>query len=94
MINKYIELHNELIDLLVTYHNAHLNFVKRPSAYSMDPVIRTTAKMSRALREIKRYNRILRPVLLDQKRKHVENKRAKKEARKNERLNRTNENRT
>ena len=87
MINKYIELHGELIDLLVKYHNAHMIFVKRPGTFNLIPVFKLTNKILRQIRQMKKYNRELKPWLKEEKRKKVEAKKAKKEARQNGRPN-------
>ena len=92
MINKYIELHNEFLDILVKYHNAHMVFRERPNAHNLTPVIRATMKMSKLVREMKKHNRALKPWLYKEKQKYFEEKNAKKEAKRNERLNRSNEN--
>ena len=91
MINKYIELHNELIELLVKYHNVHMTFVKKPGTWTLTPVCRITNKILRQIRAMKKYDKELRPWLREEKRKRIEAKIAKKEARKNERLNRSDE---
>jgi len=94
MINKYIELHNELIELLVKYHNAHRTFVKSPGTWNLIPVFKLTNKILRQIRQMKKYDRELRPWLKEEKKKRIEAKLAKKEARKNERLNRSDEDST
>jgi hypothetical protein len=91
MINKYMELHGELIELLVKYHNAHMTFVNSPGTYNLTPVFKITNKILRQIRAMKKYDKELRPWLREEKKKRIEEKIAKKEARKNERLNRSNE---
>jgi len=88
MINKYIELRNELIDLLVKYHNAHMTFIRSPGTYNLTPVFKITNKILKQIRLMKKYNKELRPWLKEEKRRKIEEKLAKKEARKNERLKR------
>lgn len=91
MINKYTELHSELIDLLVKYHNAHMTFINSPGTYNLIPVFKITNKILRQIRAMKKNDKELRPWLREEKRKRLEEKLAKKEARKNERLNRSDE---
>lgn len=56
MINKYIELHEKFIDLIVKYHNEHTYFINRPSPWTARNLIPVVHEMSRVIKEMKKNN--------------------------------------
>lgn len=60
MINKYVELHNNLLNLLFDYHNAHIRFIERPTVFTQMAVIKIIMKIGRLVRDIKKNNVIMR----------------------------------
>lgn len=82
MINKYVELHEKLVNLLVEYHNFHIRFIERPTAYTQMDIIKTVMKLGKLVREIKKNNVALRRemgVIVKEKKKQTA---AQKEAKK------------
>jgi len=60
MINKYVELHNTLLELVFEYHNAHTKFMEKSTMYNQMDVIKTIMKLGKLIREIKKNNVALR----------------------------------
>jgi phage host-nuclease inhibitor protein Gam len=60
MINKYVELHEKLLNLLFEYHNYHIRFMEKPTMYTQQDVIKTIMKLGKLVREIKKNNVELR----------------------------------
>ena len=63
MINKYIELHERFMELLVTYHNNHTYFMNKPSVWTSRDLVRTMLEISRVVKEIKRNNVVMRKAM-------------------------------
>jgi len=60
MINKYVELHEKLLNLLFEYHNYHIRFMEKPTMYTQMDIIKTIMKLGKLVREIKKNNVELR----------------------------------
>ena len=60
MINKYVELHEKLLNLLFDYHNYHIRFMEKPTMYTQMDIIKTIMKLGKLVREIKKNNVELR----------------------------------
>ena len=60
MINKYVELHEKLLNLLFEYHNYHIRFMEKPTMFTQQDVIKTIMKLGKLIREIKKNNVELR----------------------------------
>lgn len=60
MINKYVELHEKLLNLLFEYHNYHIRFMERPTAFTQLDLTKTMMKLGKLVREIKKNNVELR----------------------------------
>jgi hypothetical protein len=78
MINKYKELHEQLLDLLVEYHNAHVRFLDRQNSYNCSHLIPITKKIGRLVKEMRKHNFELRQSLLAEKRSRISKQKEKK----------------
>ena len=56
MINKYVELHEKLLNLLFEYHNFHIRFMEKPTGYTQLDLTKTMMKLSKLIREIRKNN--------------------------------------
>ena len=82
MINKYVELHEKLLNLLFEYHNFHIRFMERPTAHTQLDLVKTMMKLGKLVREIKKNNLAVRKEMdakVKEKKKLIA---AKKEAKK------------
>ena len=87
MINKYIELHKEFIDLLAEYHNAHLRFIRRPNYYNSESITKVMKRLKKLVAEMRRNCTITRTKMLEEKRQRIVERRKIKERKKNENTN-------
>ena len=53
MINKYTELHEQFMDLLAQYHNAHVKFISKPNAWNSNDLTPVTMQIAKLMREMK-----------------------------------------
>lgn len=74
MINKYIELHERFMELLVQYHNNHTYFMNKPSVWTSRDLVRTMMEISRVVKDIKRNNVEMRKIMRQQVRDKKKNK--------------------
>jgi len=85
MINKYVELHEKLLKLLFDYHNYHIRFLERPTAYTQMDLIKTLMQLGKLIREIKKNNQSIRKemaVKVKEKKKLIAAKKEAKQLRK------------
>ena len=85
MINKYVELHEKLLKLLFDYHNYHIRFMERPTAYTQMDLIKTLMQLGKLIREIKKNNQSIRKemaVKVKEKKKLIAAKKEAKQLRK------------
>ena len=54
MINKHKELHNQLIEVIAEYYNAHTHFLGKQNNHNLHPLSRAIEKMYVLLRSMKR----------------------------------------
>ena len=90
MINKYVELHDKLVNLLVEYHNYHIRFMEKPTMYTQMDIVKTIMKLGKLVREIKKNNVEFRKemdVKVKEKKKEVAAKQAAKKLRKQQNVN-------
>lgn len=66
MINKYTELHERFMELLVQYHNNHIYFMNRPSVWTSRDMVRTMLEISRVVKAIKQNNVVMRKAMRQQ----------------------------
>lgn len=71
MINKYKELHEQFLELLVEYHNAHIKFLNRYNSYNCSHLIPITKKIGKLVKEMRKNNFELRQSLLEEKRNRI-----------------------
>lgn len=79
MINKYIELHEKLMQALGEYYNLHIRFTKRPSSWTQTDLIRATMQIGRVVKEIKKNNLAIRKQFAEDNKKKKAAIAAKKE---------------
>jgi hypothetical protein len=82
MINKYIELHGQFIELLAEYHNAHLRFIRKPSYYSSVNLVKSTTKLKKFIRVLRNNITETRLQLLKDKKERIVSQKLKKQQRK------------
>lgn len=90
MINKYVELHEKLLNLLFDYHNYHIRFMEKPTAYTQMDLTKTLMKLSKLIREIRRNNIELRKVMdanVKKKKQEAAVKKQAKQLRKQQNVN-------
>jgi hypothetical protein len=66
MINKYIELHEQLMNLICRYHNMHIRFLNRPTVHTERDLITLTMELGKLVREIKKNNLEMRKKMQQQ----------------------------
>jgi len=82
MINKYVELHEKLLNLLFEYHNYHIRFMEKPTAFTQIDLTKTMMKMSKLIREIRKNNIELRKEMENKVKEKKKEAAVKKEAKK------------
>lgn len=90
MINKYAELHEKFLNLLFDYHNYHIRFMEKPTAFTQLDLTKTMMKLSKLIREIKKNNVDLRKemeVNVKEKKKEAAVKKEAKKLRKQQNVN-------
>ena len=90
MINKYVELHEKLLNLLFEYHNFHIRFMEKPTAYTQLDITKTMMKLSKLIREIRKNNIEIRKemdVKVKEKKKEAAVKKEAKKLRKQQNVN-------
>lgn len=85
MINKYIELHERLMDLICRYHNMHIRFLNRPTIHTEKDLVKIMMELGKLVREIKKNNLEMRKQMQQQvyeKKKIIAAKKEEKRLRK------------
>lgn len=71
-MDEYNKLHEQFIDLVAEYHNAHLQMVARKNEYSIRPLKKIVHGLGRVIIKMKRNNVRLAKDLLEEKHQHWE----------------------
>lgn len=86
-MEKYKELHQELINLMVRYHNNTIKYFEKPSNWRADFISTDLYDMYRLIREMKKVNIIVKKELLTEKRKLIAERKHIRELKKEKRKN-------
>lgn len=72
MMDEYNKLHEQFIDLIAEYHNAHILMITRKNEYTIRPLKKIVHNIGRVVLKMKKNNVKLAKDLLDEKHQHWE----------------------
>jgi biotin synthase-related radical SAM superfamily protein len=84
MMDEYNKLHEQFIDLVAEYHNAHLLVIVRKSSNSMTPLKKIVRDLEKTITKMKRNNVKLAKHIAEQKNLHWIKTNAKRKRVKND----------
>ena len=90
-INKYTELHEELISVVGEYYNHHIAFINKPSKWVLRDIVSDLLRINRTVKKLKENNLVNKQLMAaeyaERKKKLAEKKLRKKNGTNNNSIN-------
>lgn len=83
-MEEYNKLHEQFIELLSEYHNAHINMIAKKNEYAIRPLKKIVHNLYRVILKMKRNNIKLAKDLLEEKHQYWEKINSKRRKMKND----------